>query len=129
YFAAALTLAAGSVCWTTAHADEMMAMPGNGYPVASNAPVNDMDSASITAHDDDNDVGAARASIISGDNDGADMPTSNHTGTDNALAHRVHASPAHHAAVTEPTVPPAVANPPKNPTSVRWQSLLPGVMK
>ncbi len=128
--AAALTLFAGSVfCFATAHADDMMAMPSDGYQLASNSPSSDGDLIATTAHDEDSNVSAARATIVSGDDDGGDVATPAHAATDNTATRILHATPAHHAAVAEPIpAPPAVASH-KNPTSVRWQSLLPGVMK
>ena len=130
YPAAMLTIVAASVfCWASAHADEMMVMPSDGYRIASNSPVNDMDSATGAAHDEDNNVGATRATIISNDDDaGGDIPSSTQTSTAARIARPSHASPTHSAAAAEAVAPPAAA-PQKSPTSVRWQSLLPGVMK
>lgn len=130
YLAAALALVAGSVvCSTIAQAVDMMGMPSDSYNVASNSPVNDMDSVATSARDDDSDGSSTRATIISSDDDAGDAPNPTRSAADNALARPTHASPAHHASAAEPAAPPATANSHKNPTSVRWQSLLPGVMK
>ncbi|MEO8802093.1 MAG: hypothetical protein ABI304_04915 [Rudaea sp.] len=130
YLAAVLALVAGSVvCSTIAQADDMMAMPSDGYRVASNSSVNDLDSVATTARDEDNSVGSTRATIVSGDDDAGDAPSPTRAPVNNALARPIHASPAHQATAAEHTAAPGTANIPKNPASVRWQSLLPGVMK
>ena len=124
YSILAAIFCASLIGWVTAHAASAMAMDLQSNALASNAPVDEIEPAAVAA-----DV-TPRTSTLHGLRTGDEADSSeeaSHVPMRPEGATEAHApNPAHATLGTDTVVAPPA---PKRHSTVRWQSLLPGVMK